>query len=237
MLTASQPRQRVQDYYVVRECPEEIGDYWAPRADPDGVMRNRDTDEERRQYIEDMADEIDFVNDVGGSVLDFGAGLGWFLDALTMPLRTAIESCPVARERLIKKYWVWHGLDFVDQTQDVVIAHHVFEHLENPVASIREIHRILRTGGYLILGTPDFASPCAKRFGDNYRMLHDPTHRSLFTLESMHRFLRDHGFTILDVKFPFPQRYATVENFMRWNDTSRVSPPWPGNHVTYYCQR
>jgi hypothetical protein len=53
----------------------------------------------------------------------------------------------------------------------------------------------------------------------------------------MHRFLRDHAFHIDDVRFPFPARYATAENFARWNDTSQVSPAWPGNWMTFYCTR
>jgi SAM-dependent methyltransferase len=119
----------------------------------------------------------------------------------------------------------------------VVMCYHVIEHVADPIEFIGDIRRVLRPGGWLILGTPDFASPCAKRFGDNYRMLHDPTHCSLFTLESMHRLLRDRGFTIQDVCFPFPERYATAETFARWNDTGSVSPPWPGNWMTFYCQR
>ena len=89
----------------------------------------------------------------------------------------------------------------------------------------------------MILGTPDFASPCAKRFGDSYRMLHDKGHVSLFTNESMHRFLIDNGFTIDEVRHPFPEEYATAENFARWNDTSRMSPPWPGNWMTFYARK
>jgi hypothetical protein len=90
------------------------------------------------------------------------------------------------------------------------------------------------------MSTPDFASPCAKRFGDHYRMLHDPTHVSLFTLESMHRFLRDHGFRIDDVRFPFPERLATAETMERWRRgpvDGEWSPPWPGNWVTFYASK
>lgn len=251
MVITSQPRIReqwnptgrrdVQDYYVVRECPDVAGDYWAPKVDPDGVLRNRDTEEERLRYLEDVADEIAFAKSCKPEwILDIGAGLGWFLDAVKVEKRGYIEISPYCLKRLYEKgIFAYSSLEELKHNHvwDVVVMHHVIEHLSDPIQAICHVHRLLKRGGYLILGTPDFASPCAKRFGDKYRMLHDPTHRSLFTLESMHRFLRDHGFTILDVKFPFPDRYATAENFMRWNDTSRVSPPWPGNWMTFYCQR
>jgi SAM-dependent methyltransferase len=120
---------------------------------------------------------------------------------------------------------------------DLVVCLHVIEHLSDPILAITEIRRILKPGGWAIISTPDFDSPCAKRFGDNYRMLHDRTHCSLFTLESMHRFIRDHGLEIRDLKFPFPERYATLGTFSRWADTSKMSPPWPGNWMTFYCVR
>ncbi len=68
-------------------------------------------------------------------------------------------------------------------------------------------------------------------------MFADPTHRNLFTRESMTKMLEDFGFAIEKLEYPFPERYATAENFMRWNDTSKISPPWPGNWMTFYCKR
>ena len=120
---------------------------------------------------------------------------------------------------------------------DAVVCYHMIEHCKDPIFAIAEIRRVLKPGGWLILGTPDFDSPCAQRFGDNYRMLHDDTHCSLFTCESMHRFLKDGAFDIQEVKYPFPDRFATAETFARWHDTSKMSPPWPGNWMSFYCQR
>jgi predicted SAM-dependent methyltransferase len=42
-----------------------------------------------------------------------------------------------------------------DQSQDFVIASHVIEHLANPLAMLVDIHRVLRTGGLLVLLVPD----------------------------------------------------------------------------------
>jgi SAM-dependent methyltransferase len=42
-----------------------------------------------------------------------------------------------------------------DESQDFVIASHVIEHLANPLAMLIDIHRVLRTGGLLILLVPD----------------------------------------------------------------------------------
>ncbi len=42
-----------------------------------------------------------------------------------------------------------------DGSQDFVIASHVIEHLANPLAMLVDIHRVLRTGGLLVLLVPD----------------------------------------------------------------------------------
>jgi SAM-dependent methyltransferase len=42
-----------------------------------------------------------------------------------------------------------------DASQDFVIANHVLEHSENPVAAMRNMVRVLRTGGILFLTLPD----------------------------------------------------------------------------------
>jgi SAM-dependent methyltransferase len=231
--------ERWQDYYHVRGTSADHGDFWQPQRDPDGVLRDRSTAVERRQYLDDVADEIKFVNDLAPqSVLDFGAGMGWFLSSVQCPHKMAVEVCPDACRKL-EQYGVivWEDIAYVpSNVADCVVAYHVFEHLVDPIGALAHIIRILHRKGWLVLGTPDFHSPCAVRFGERYRLLH-PTHISLFTLESMTRMLRDHAFTIHDVRFPFPARYATAETFLRWNDTGNVSPPWPGNFVTWYAQR
>ena len=91
----------------------------------------------------------------------------------------------------------------------------------------------------LILGTPDFDSGAARRWGARYRLVHDPTHISLFTNDSMHRFLRDHGFDIEYVDYPyFETRYFTSENLARQLDaTSEVSPPFYGSFMTFYSRK
>jgi SAM-dependent methyltransferase len=230
-----------QDYYWVREASCDYSDYWGVVVDPDGRERDRLSESERLVYLENVADELAAVKAMTpGNILDVGCGPGWFLEAVGSAWKRLGLEASVQAVVEMEKRGITNACDLghvKDEWADVVMFYHVIEHIADPVDAIGEIRRILKPGGWLILGTPDFDSPCAQRFGDNYRMLHDPTHCSLFTLESMHRFLRDHALHIYDVRFPFPARYATAENFARWNDTSKVSPAWPGNWMTFYCQR
>ena len=233
-------------YYVSRPAGKvDFADYWEPRADPDGVVRDRLTEAERNRYVHDNENILQFCRRLQpGHVLDIGCGPGWMLEQLAIVgwQCRGLEESPIAcRHRSFPFTWMtrWEKLrkGRLDVLFNVVIANHIIEHTNDPEAFIRFIDARLTGDGYLILGTPDFASPCARRFGDNYRLLHDPPHVRLFSLESMHRFLRDHGFRVERVDFPFPERYATPENFARWNNTTKVSPPWPGNFMTFFARK
>lgn len=46
------------------------------------------------------------------------------------------------------------AMPFSDGSFDLVIANHVLEHVEDDLRAIREIHRVLRLGGFAILQTP-----------------------------------------------------------------------------------
>ena len=78
----------------------------------------------------------------------------------------------------------------------------------------------------------------ANRFGADYRLLRDPTHISLFSNDSMHRFLRAHGFHIDAVDYPFFEtRHFTADNLVQMLDRDDVSPPFYGSFMTFYCTR
>jgi len=222
-------------YFVERPgASHDFTNYWEPREDPDGVVRDRSTEEERLRYLEDVADELVFVQELGDEswLLDVGCGLGWFLEAAGL-FSYGVD--PSGQ---------WPGFNSLEELvlsgdsvrYDVVRCHHVIEHMTDPVKELRLMKRLLRRDGWLLLSTPDFGGPCAARFGDRYRMMHDKTHCSLFTLESCHRFLRDHGFSIERVTFPFPERLVPTLSFNEeW--LGQWSPPFPGNWMTFYARK
>jgi SAM-dependent methyltransferase len=216
--------------------------YWGRVIDPDGNVRDRRN--ERDQHLDDIKQELAFLNALRpGRILDVGCGLGFLLSALgTEWGKHGVEISEFAAMHARHSATVHTGslqdAQYPTAFFDVIVMHHVVEHLEDPVGALLETYRILRPGGILVLGTPDFDSGCARRFGDNYRLLHDPTHISLFTNESMHRFLRDHGFIIDHVEYPFfDTRHFTSENLLRLFDTSKISPPFYGNFMTFYAHK
>ncbi len=236
-------------YYVRRRPPERAEaqptlfeeKYWLG-TDPDGSKRN--LLEERERRLADIVEELQHVNSLPpGRVLDVGCGLGFFLSAVDSQWeKHGVELSHFAAAHAQQFAKVHNGdlqsAAYPDDYFDVIMLYHVIEHMNDPVMEIEEIFRVLKPGGTLVIGAPNFDSACARRFGERYRMLHDPTHITLFSRESLDRFLWDHGFFVDRVEFPyFETPHFTTENFERLKDINNVSPPFYGNIMTFYCRK
>jgi SAM-dependent methyltransferase len=216
--------------------------YWHEVVDPDGQRRDRLA--ERDLVLADLGAELEYVRSITpGTILDAGCGLGWFLSALDpawqrFGLELSSFAAKRAREFGDVREATLEECPFGDEFFDVVFCHHVIEHIPDPVLAVAQLHRVLKPGGKLVLGAPDFDSGVARRYGGRYRLLHDPTHITLFSNDSMHRFLRDHGFHIDRVDYPFFEtRHFTDETLLRLLDVSTISPAFYGNFMTFYCTR
>jgi SAM-dependent methyltransferase len=176
-------------------------------------------------------------------VLDIGCGPGWLLSALDPAWeRHGVELSTAAAEHAARYGEIFVGpfeqAVYEPASFNLIVMYHVIEHLPDPVDAVQRAFSLLREGGRLVLGTPDFDSGCARRYGNQYRMLHDPTHISLFSNDSMHRCLRDNGFHIDQVEYPyFETQWFNKENLLRMLDTDGISPPFYGNFMTFYGTR
>lgn len=232
--------------YFLRRNPPADADfeagYWGSVVDPDGVLRDRLA--ERDRFLETVAEELAAIAALPpGRILDVGCGPGFLLSAVGEGWeKHGVEVSALAAEHARAHGRIHNGLlaeaAYPDGHFDVVVLHHVIEHVADPSALLREIRRVLAEDGLLILATPNFDSGCARRFGERYRLLHDKTHITLFSDDSMRRFLRDHGFRIERSDYPyFETPYFTQENLLRLMDTGQVSPPFYGNFMTFYCRK
>jgi SAM-dependent methyltransferase len=235
-------------YYISRPCSEGSGfgsRYWCKAIDPDGNTRNLCSPEERIRHLANLNEELEYMNSLDtGRVLDVGCGVGHFLSGLNDRWeKHGVDICEFAAEHAAPEGEIFCGTlmdaNYPDNHFDAILCHHVIEHVANPIPLIRELHRVLKPiSGKLILSTPDFDSACARRFGKNYRLLHDPTHITLFSYESLLRCVSDLNFTLEEVRFPFfDTPYFTEENMLRMFDTTQISPPFYGNFMSFYLSR
>lgn len=217
--------------------------YWGVIRDPDGNLRDRV--QERDKFLENVKTEINFVNQLPPSkILDVGCGLGFFLSGIDdkhekFGLELSAYACEHAKKYARIYDCPIENLQIEDDSFDVVVSHHVIEHVDKPEEFLTKIKKVLKKDGLLILSTPDFESVCAKLFQEKYRMLFDKTHVNLFSFNSLKRLLIDFGFDILEADFPyFDTEYFNEKNVLNMLNFKKevISPACWGNFVTFYCR-
>ncbi|MBI2062877.1 MAG: class I SAM-dependent methyltransferase [Candidatus Yanofskybacteria bacterium] len=230
-------------WFYPRRTPHYEKSYWGEAVDPDGNKRN--LLKEWDQQVKNRKHIAGFLKQVKpGRILDIGCGPGFLLSVLDKKwdkYGTDISKSKTALDICSKYARVYQGelprINFNKKYFDVVVLNHVIEQLPKPLEYIKEIKRILKKGGVLIIETPDFDSGCARRFKKNFRLLHDSDHVSLFTSFSLVKMLEDYGFEIMRVEYPFfDSAYFTKENLLRLFDNKKVSPPFYGNNI-FVCSR
>lgn len=89
-------------------------------------------------------------------ICELGAGAGWNLGRLQCARRIGVDPSDFLKEPLAALGIEWlEKMDSVPDTSvDVVICHHALEHLLEPAAALRQIARVLKPGGRLILHVP-----------------------------------------------------------------------------------
>lgn len=83
---------------------------------------------------------------------------------------------------------------------DYITMDQVIEHVTEPMQSLKGMARILKSGGYIILSTPNATGWGAKFFGKRWINWHAPYHLQFFSKDSMSLVAEQAGLELLKVK-------------------------------------
>ncbi len=144
----------------------------------------------------------------GGSILDIGCGSGGFLGSLDVRRwqKYGVEISPVPAESARRRFniHVFVGdlqeANFLDDQFDVITLWHVLEHLPNAFEVLKEIKRILKKGGVLLMAVPNFESLERKLTKDKWYHFDIPRHLFHFSPETIGKMLCKADFKILKVR-------------------------------------
>jgi SAM-dependent methyltransferase len=86
------------------------------------------------------------------------------------------------------------SLALQDAAYDAVAMNHVIEHVRDPVALLKECHRILKPGGIFVAITPNIDSYGHHYFGSCWRGLDPPRHLHLLSAQTLGQTAERAGF-------------------------------------------
>jgi SAM-dependent methyltransferase len=163
--------------------------------------------EKERLQVRDLDKTRRYVNSLHparGKVLEVGSSFGYVLDAFRSDGWSVLGIEP---DRWASKYAVEKlGIETInstlehaqlpDESVDVVVMLHVIEHVPDPVGTLREILRVLKPGGHLILETPRYDTTMFMLLGRRERSLSCDGHIFFFTTATLRNAYTAAGFRL-----------------------------------------
>lgn len=125
-----------------------------------------------------------------GRILDYGCGGGHFLDNVNcrwqrFGIELSEDARKVATQKGIKTFATLEEAAFCDEFFDVVVMFATIEHLPNPRDVVKELSRILKSGGLFVIMTGNVTSFKAKKKAEKWHMYCQPEHIYFFSAQSL----------------------------------------------------
>lgn len=137
-------------------------------------------------------------------LMEVGCGAGRYLHKMSSlswqctGLDISAQAIEVARKSNPDAEFIVGALNDIaaGESYDMIIMHHVFEHLYHPKQVIETCFKLLQHGGKLVVSGPNIDSLEAKCFGRRWKGLDMPRHTLHFKESVLIALLKDAGFTI-----------------------------------------
>jgi len=190
-------------------------------------------------------------------VLDLGCGRGGVVELFWRDVDLAAgldPDSPSLSEHRAPGMPVIRGvgerLPFVDESFDLIVCLWVLEHMQDPAATLREVHRVLRPGGHFVFLTPNMRNPLmlANRIGRALPALQRrlvprfygreeadtfPVRYRANTVDAIRGHARASGLVVFYMRVVPDPTYLAVNGFMFWAlvMSERLMPNGLGVHL------
>lgn len=144
----------------------------------------------------------------GGNYLDVGCGMGYFPMVMKNMGMNAYGVEPGEFDKKLSDEYnlnIFQGtldeVEYNDNFFDVITLNHVMEHVEKPMDLMKELNRILKSEGYLIIGVPISDSLAFRIFGKYWSNLDTPRHLFLFSTSNLRLYAKKCGFEVEQIRY------------------------------------
>jgi 2-polyprenyl-3-methyl-5-hydroxy-6-metoxy-1,4-benzoquinol methylase len=223
-------------YQNPRPTLEEIGQHYPQEYEPytDYASQRQINPLLRRAYSYGINKRCRFVTKhiKNGKLLDIGCAAGTFLLGMRDQGGWEVEgvepsagTAELARRHNLKVFTgTLEEARYADDSFDAVTMWDVLEHVHDPAGTIREIHRVLKPGGILLVRVPNLASWDARLFGDAWAGLDSPRHLFVFTPQTLRRTLQNQGMQVIEESSKIGSYVTFVLSVRFWMTARRVRP-------------
>jgi len=165
--------------------PENLGRYYESNDYISHTDSKRSLFEKVYHFVKGIAlkNKLNLINNCSsskGNLLDIGAGTG---DFLFTAKQNGWETIGVEPSEKAKGNAIGKGIKFSDSTQDleshsfdVITMWHVLEHIPNLEIQIKELKRLVKPNGTIIIAVPNFKSYDANYYGKFWAAFDVPIH-------------------------------------------------------------
>jgi 2-polyprenyl-3-methyl-5-hydroxy-6-metoxy-1,4-benzoquinol methylase len=165
--------------------PENLGRYYESNDYISHTDSKRSLFEKAYHFVKEIAlkNKLNLINNcsfVKGNLLDIGAGTG---DFLLTAKQNGWNTIGVEPSEKAKGIAIGKGVQFSDSTQelesnsfDVITMWHVLEHVPNLENQIKELKRLVKPNGTIIIAVPNYKSYDANYYGKFWAAFDAPIH-------------------------------------------------------------
>jgi 2-polyprenyl-3-methyl-5-hydroxy-6-metoxy-1,4-benzoquinol methylase len=198
-------RQCSLQFVKARVSQDELDRFYEEEKDPEDEFVYDDPANVRNLnfYYYKIRDVIERHAGTRGRILDVGCSAGCFLDVMEGWERHGIELTAAYSQKARAKYGdnIHRGTldDYVcDEAYfDVITLQDVFDHVRDPLGTLRACHRLLAPGGLIIIKVHNISCLYSKVTGPRFYALLPPEHLSYFNKTSLRHALSRTGFVVL----------------------------------------
>lgn len=162
--------------------------------------------EKAYHFIKNIAlkNKLSLVNSLQkkGKLLDIGAGTGDFLLTAKNDGWNVIGVEPSEKARLIaakKGIELKPVADFDDHSFDIITMWHVLEHVPDLQNQIKELKRLLKPNGAIIIAVPNFKSYDAKYYGEFWAAYDTPRHLWHFSKTAIKKLFQNENIELVKI--------------------------------------